>query len=119
MIVRAIDGAHDWTYGKGKNDYRSDLLAVAQNIDTRLSSFLNDCFFATDAGIDWFNLLGSKDQSALNLAVRTVLLNTEFVTGIIQITFSLDAQRHLSIAYGVQTTFSQPIFGTFITEFGA
>lgn len=106
MIVRSIDTEGDWNFGKGKNDYKKDNKAVAQSIKTRLSSFLGDCFFDANAGIDWFNLLGGKNQLAINLAVSTTLLNTEDVTEIKQLSVSLSAaSRQLSITYTVKTSF--------------
>lgn len=107
MRVRALDVNNDWEYGKGQNDYKTANNAVAQNIQTRLSSFLGDCFFDTGAGIDWFNLLGGKDQLALNLAVSAVILNTENVTGLLQLSIVLnDTTRNIVIRYNVQTTYS-------------
>lgn len=106
MRVRALDSDNDWTFGKGANDYKRDLHAVAQNIQTRLSSFLGDCIFDLGAGIDWFNLLGGKDQIALNLAISSVILNTKNVTGILQLSSTLDEARLFTIKYRVQTTFS-------------
>lgn len=113
MIVRALDDLEDWTYGKGKNDYRSGILATAQNIQTRVSSFLYDCFFATNEGIDWFNLLGGKNQLALNLAVSTTILNTENVTGLQQLSINLDVSRVIRIIYNVQTSYSRGVQGDF------
>lgn len=106
MIVRSIDVDGDWMFGKGKNDYKSRNAAIAQCIRTRLQSFLGDCFFNTAAGIDWFNLLGSKNQLALNLSISAVILNTADVTGIRQLSLSLTSTRLLSISYRVQTTYS-------------
>lgn len=107
MRVRALDGNGDFTYGKGRNNYLKDNAAIAQNIDTRLSSFLGDCFFDLGAGIDWFTFLGSKDQAGLNLAISTVILNTDGVTGILQLRTELDpATRDFSIQYDVLTTYS-------------
>lgn len=107
MRVRAIDSDHDWQYGKGQNDYKTGINAIVQSIDTRLYSFLGDCFFDTSAGIDWFTLLGGKDLTALNLAVSAVILNTDNVTGILQLSISLSTKRNVSISYKVQTTLSQ------------
>ncbi len=107
MRVRAIDGSHDWLFGKGQNDYVRNLAAVVQNINTRLSAFLGDCFFDNAAGIDWFNLLGNKDQLALNLAVSAVILNTENVTGIFQLSLTISVRRNIEIRYVVQTTYSR------------
>lgn len=107
MRVRALDVNHDWTFGTGKNNYLVGNNAIAQNIDTRLLSFLGDCFFDTGAGIDWFNLLGSKNELALNLAITAVILNTVGVTGLLQVSINLDINRNLTVVYRVQTTFSQ------------
>ena len=107
MRVRALDGTHDWTFGKGRNNYLRDNAAVAQNIDTRLNSFLGDCLFDSGAGIDWFNLLGNKNRLALNLAVSAVILNTAYVSGILQLSINLDSARNLTITYRVQTVFSR------------
>ena len=69
MRVRAIDDDGDWFFGKGQNDYKTQKSGVAQEIRTRLSSFYGDCFFDTEAGIDWFNLLGGRDKLAIQISV--------------------------------------------------
>lgn len=107
MRVRALDGSGDFTYGKGQNDYLRSNRAIGQNIQTRLLSFLGNCFWDLGAGLDWFNFLGSKDQIALNLAVSATILNTTGVTGIKQLSIVLEpTTRALTIAYRVQTTYS-------------
>ena len=117
-IVRALDTQGDWTYGKGRNDYKSDIDAVAQNIQTRLASFLNDCFFSLNSGIDWFNLIGSKNQTALNLAISAMILNTDFVTGILQLSVTLNSARNFRVVYNVQTTYSVSLVGEFTYNTG-
>jgi len=107
MIVRALDGDHDWTFGQGLNNYLKDQNAVAQDINTRLNSFLGDCFFDQGAGINWFGFIGSKESLALNLAISAVILNTLNVLSINQLYVRLTAQRAFSVAYDVQTSFSQ------------
>lgn len=107
MIVRGLDANNDWLFGKGKNDYNAQNKAVEQSIATRLRSFLGDCFFALDAGLDWFNLLGSKNQLALELAVRAVILNTPNVSAIIDVSINLDhTTRLISMQYTVETVFT-------------
>ncbi len=107
MRVRALDVNGDWTYGKGQNNYLTRNAAVAQNIQTRLMSFLGDCFFDLSAGIDWFTFLGGKDLLGLNLAVSAVILNSQDVTGIRQLSIDLDeTTRAVTIVYRVQTTYS-------------
>lgn len=106
MRVREIDVNHDWTFGKGQNNYLTANAAIVQNINTRLNSFLGDCFFNLGAGIDWFNLLGSKNQIGLNLSISATILNTQNVTGILQLGVDLDVNRNLTVTYQVQTTYS-------------
>lgn len=107
MIIRALNGAGDWEFGKGKNDYKRGLDAITQNIKTRLMSFLGDCFFDLTAGIDWFNLLGGKDKLALELAISSTILNTRDVTGILLLSVSESPSRQMTVIYRVQTTLGQ------------
>lgn len=106
MIVRSLDENGDFTYGKGINNYKTYNDAIAQSITTRLKSFLGDCFFATDQGIDWWNLLGSKNTIALNLAVSATILKTSGVTGIKQLNIILDRLRNITIQYEVTTIYT-------------
>ncbi len=107
MIVRGVDSNNDWLFGKGKSDYKYNLNALAQNIKTRLQSFLGDCFFAQSEGIDWWNLLGSKKLLDLRLAISSVLLNTDGVTGLIEVSVSLNRDRCVKITYAVSTVYGE------------
>lgn len=107
QIVRALDSDHDWTFGESLNNYLQGNAAIAQTINTRLSSFLGNCFFDLQTGIDWFNLLGSiNNEVALNLAISTVILNTTGVTGILQLSIALPTSRNFTVTYQVQTIYS-------------
>jgi len=125
MIVRALDSQGDWTYGKGENDYLSGSSAVGQMIQTRVLSFLGDCFFDTGAGIAWFSYLGAiGSETALNLAISTTILNTPdqagnpVVTGLKQLSVVLNRQtRNLSVQYQVITAFSS-VTGAFSYDLG-
>lgn len=116
MIVRALDSNHDWTFGAGLSNYKQANNAIAQNIDTRLNSYLGNCFFDLNAGIDWFNLLGAKNETALQLAIASQILQTEEVTGMNQLTVDLDrTTRVLTVEYEVQTVYST-VYNTFIFD---
>lgn len=125
MIIRGIDANGDWLFGKGGQDYVSGNLAVAQLIQSNILMFLNDCFFAMDQGIDWFNLLGNKNQTAISLAVNAAIINTTNVTSLVQSSINLArTARSLSIAYQVTTVYtgtSAPMVGSLsylVTESG-
>jgi hypothetical protein len=114
MRVRALDSNGDWTFGAGLNNYLTGTAAVSQAIATRLLSFLGDCFFATNEGIDWFTFLGgSKNQLALQLAINAVILNTQsqgvnVITNIVAVSVQLnDVTRAFTVTYEVTS-----IFGT-------
>lgn len=107
MIVRAVDAQNDWMFGKGRNDYKTGKYALEQNLSTRLNSYLGDCFFAISEGLDWFNLLGSKNQLALEFAVRALILNTENVTGIVSLDINLDSiSRRITMTYVLNSVFT-------------
>ena len=107
MKVRAIDSTNDWTFGKGRNNYKSGIDAVAQNIKTRLQSFLADCFFDMSAGLDWFNINSSKDLEAAKISIITLLLNTEDVIKVEEIAVSLGSNRIMLITYDVNTSYGR------------
>lgn len=110
MKVRALKDDNDWSFGRGRNDYVSDRKAVAQMVKTRLKSFLGDCFFDLGAGIDWFNLLGSKQEIELRLAISSTLLNTQGVLSIREISFTLGRQsRIFLVQYDLDTIYGNVI----------
>lgn len=113
MRVRKIDLNGDWTFGQSNSNYCADTISLAQNIKTRLQCFLGDAFSDLTLGIDWWLLLGGKNQLAAELAISTTILNTEGVTGLREISANLDARsRALSVQYEVNT-----IYGTVADEF--
>lgn len=103
MSTRGLDATGDWLFGKGQNDYVTGLQEVKQNVQTRLLVFLGECFFATDEGIDWFNLLGAKNKLALQLAISNVILNTYAVTKINSINITVNSLRAFTITYSIKT----------------
>lgn len=108
MIVRALDQDKDWTFGTSLNNYLRNKDAVIQNIATNLNSFFGDCFFDQQKGLNWFNLLGTKDQTSLNLAITTAILNTDQVISLSQLSVFLDEiTRNLRVTFTVQTTYGQ------------
>jgi len=107
MRTRAVDAQNDWFFGKGKNDYKVNIFAVAQNVKTRLQSFLGDCFFQSNAGLDWFNLMGDKNLPALELAISSVILNTAGVTGIVEISTTVGENREVITQYTIDTVYGR------------
>lgn len=113
MIFRALTPTGDWTFGNGIQNYATDQTAIALDISTALKVFLGECFWATNAGVDWWNLLGGKDQVNLLLQCRQVISSRDGVTKINSVSASLDrTTRRLSVAFNVDTIYSKNTTGT-------
>lgn len=108
MIFRNLDSNHDWTFGSGLQNFINGDPAIGLNINTRLLSWVNDCFFDMAAGIDWLNLLGSLgQQNVLDINLRRVILQSYGVTGLVGFSVNLSQQRLFSASYIINTIFSQ------------
>lgn len=112
MKFRQITNDGDWTFGKGLNNYARDNKAIGLNIRTRIYSWVGDCFFDTEAGIDWINRLGSKNQrQLLELDLRNIILQTDGVTGLLEFSTNLIG-RKFTADYSVQTVYSRSYVDT-------
>jgi len=111
MIIRgnSLDG--DWIYGIGKNAYKTENNAIAQNIQTKLQEWYGDCFFNLTAGVDWLNRLSNSQQDLLEQDIYSLILKCEGVVGVNQVSTSL-VDRKLTINYDVQTVFTQSVQNT-------
>ncbi|MDR2674457.1 MAG: hypothetical protein LBC18_06210 [Opitutaceae bacterium] len=113
MITRALDKNHDWTFGKGRQNYLRGERALTQSILTRLLSFTGDCFFDLSAGVDWWNLTGGKDRLSLLLQTRRVIAGADGVMAVNDLDAILDPKtRLLSLRYSVDTVYTLSQTGT-------
>lgn len=120
MIIRALDGQHDFQFGKGLQTYLKNDNAIAENIQTRLLSFLNDCFFDSTAGIDWIRLLGnraSKEEIILNC--RGIILQSYGVVRVNTILINSYDNRNLNLTYDINTIFTQRFSSSLINTLEA
>lgn len=111
MAFRNLDGQHDWVFGSGKNSYVTENQEIGLNIRTRVLSFLGDCFFATEEGIDWWNLLDMGKQEQLENSIQETIKNTPGVTAINSVDVVLGANRKITITYDIQTIYSESYTG--------
>jgi hypothetical protein len=109
LIIRNLDANHDWTFGQGQQNYLTGQSAIAENINTRLLSFINDCYFDLQTGVDWFRLLGSHStQQEITLSCRAIILASYGVLRVnsINATFN-DEQRNIILTYNIDTIFTR------------
>lgn len=109
MIIRNLDSNGDWQFGQGLGNYISGNPGIGLNIKTRLKSWVGDCFFAMNAGVDWTNRLSLKNQKRiLDAELRRIILQSYGVTGIVSFFSALNSERRIySANYEVITIFSQ------------
>lgn len=101
MRFRNLTAYGDWCFGKGRNSFLQNDEALMMNIKTRLLSFLGDCFFDTEAGIDWWNLIGGKDLKSLIASIQRVVLRSSQVKRIVDLDYTLN-NRVFSIRLSVE-----------------
>ena len=119
MIFRNLDSNHDFTFGSGLANYISGNAAIGLNIETRILSWVGDCFFDTGAGIDWSNRLGSKNQlTLLKLDLQRIILQSYGVTGIVSLNVGLTG-RGFYATYTVNTIFSSGYSNTVTQDLAA
>ncbi|PHS61060.1 MAG: hypothetical protein COB09_19115 [Thalassobium sp.] len=112
MTFRNLTENHDWTFGSGLQNYTSGNQAIGIDIKTRLLSWIGDCFFAENEGIDWKNRIGSKNQrNLLENDIRRIILKTQGVTELLSFDTILN-DRNFTASYSINTIFSQEYIDT-------
>lgn len=107
MIIRALDQNSDWTFGRGKSDYKQDQDALKQNIDTKLKEWVGDCFFNQNAGINWQTRLAAGNQKdRLEQELSSLILKIDGVVNVALITVEV-ANRKFTVNYEIETIYSQ------------
>ena len=106
MSFRNLDENHDWTFGCGTSNYVTQNQEIGLNIKTRVLSFLGDCFFAPNEGIDWWHLMEYNKREEAENAIMNTIITTPGVTKINKIDSILNAKRELIISYDIDTIYT-------------
>ena len=112
MGFRNLDDNHDWTFGVGRNNYVIENQEIELNIETRVLSFLGDCFFAITEGIDYWNLLEYNKQDQLENAVMNTIAQTDGVQKVENVDILLGSNRHITLSYTIYTIYSTTLNAT-------
>lgn len=111
MKIRAIDSVGDWKFGKGLSSYNIENAAIAENVATRIKSWINDCWFDADAGLDWARLLGSRGTAEeIALSVRATILESYGVLKCNSIEPKIEG-RKMTLTFNIDTIYSQDVDG--------
>lgn len=108
MKIRRLNKNGDWTFGRGISNYADSDEAILLNCKTRLMSFKNDWFLDQNQNIDWFTILGQKnnEQTIIN-EVERVCLNSEGIVKVVSIEVVKSDNRSANIEIVVNTIFSE------------
>ena len=107
MIFRNLTPGHDWVFGKGAQNYLKDDDAIGLNIETRLLSWIGDCFFDRAAGVDWLNRMGLKDQQdLLTQECKLIVMQSFGVTKVNNFNADFISDRAINLTYNITTIFS-------------
>ena len=108
MRVSRLTSDNDWTFGKGKANHALNSEAIRQNVATRIKSFANDWFLDISANIDWFNILGNKNnEQIIRSEVTRVVLATEGIATLDKFELIVD-ERKANIIIEFTDIFEEP-----------
>ncbi|MBP2156854.1 hypothetical protein [Erwinia rhapontici] len=109
MIVSALDKDNDWTLGRGRQNYITGGIAIAQKVKTRVRSFSNDNPLNMDDNIDWLYLLSEKNTEQETLReIERVVLATDGVMRIIELSMTVNKNtRNQVIELRIETVFDE------------
>jgi hypothetical protein len=110
MRYRTLDANGDYTFGQnGANFLIDSPSAVAQAILTRLKLIQGEWFLDQTAGTPYnTQILGTGTESTRDLAVQTVILETQGVTEIVDYASNFEpSTRTFTVAATVNTQFGQ------------
>lgn len=112
MIFRALDADGDWRFGAGKASYARFNDAILLNIQTVIKSFLSECFYATDFGIPWFDLINYRNKEIVVLYIKGIISACYGVIEINEIEYTYSLERTFEIKYNINTQYVNNILGT-------
>lgn len=120
MTFRKLDENGDWTFGQGLSNYEKDEAAIDLNIQTRLLSWVGDCFFDLQSGIDWKHRLDMGQAQTLVDEIKSNLISAYGVVAVNSLSADLNrVTRHINIQYNIQTFFSPSFQQSIIQTAGA
>lgn len=106
-MFRSLDASHDWNFGQGLQSYVTGEQAIGLNIQTRILSFLGNCFFDTLAGINWLIYFGTPGQTQqILLSVQACILQSYGVTKVNQVTLNESATKQITLTFNIYDIFS-------------
>jgi len=107
LRVRGLTADGDWSWGNGKANYKNDSKFIKQSVVTRVKSFKYDWFLDIQTNIDWWNILGQKNnEEIIRSQVYKTVSETEGVTAIKSLEINTNTEtRNATITISLKTVF--------------
>ena len=112
MIFRQVDTKNDWKLGGGMSSYATANNAIMLGIATTLRTFLGECFFNTDIGVNWFQLINERNKDYVILSIKSAISGCYGVVSVNEVTYTYDVSRVLKITYTINTLYENNVQGT-------
>jgi hypothetical protein len=115
MRYRALDANGDYSGGRGGGNFLINSPAcVAQSVLTRLRLWQGEWFLDITEGTPWLQqVLGKFSKPIYDLAIKTRVLGTQGVTGIVNYSSTRDdVTRKLTVQMTINTQFGQAEIAT-------
>lgn len=110
MRYRAMDADRDYTFGRGRNNFLVNSPAtVAQAVLTRLLLMTDEWFLDLTEGTPYATqILGKYTEGTRDMAIRSRILDTQGVTGIVAYNSIVDReQRTFTVSATIDTLYGQ------------
>jgi hypothetical protein len=114
MIFRSLDSNGDWIYGGGLASYATLNDAIVLSITTTLKTFYTECFFNTEAGLPWFDLINFKNKDLVVLYIKSAISEISGVVAVNEIEYTYNLNREFTINYNIDTLYKKNLLGTVI-----
>lgn len=109
MIVRTVDKEWDFKFGHGIADYASQSLGIAYDLKMKILSWYRDCFFSQNSGIDYKNLIGSKNaKDLIDSEVKRIISEEEGVDEVLSFESSVE-DRDYKLTARLKTVYNETI----------
>lgn len=114
MIFRSLDSNGDWVFGSGKASYANTNQAIIFSIETSLRTFFGECFFDTQIGQQWFDIVDYRNKDLIVLTIKSAITQLYGVINVNELEYTYDVNRVLTIKYDIDTLYTKHLLGTVV-----
>lgn len=106
QLTRIMDSNDDMTFGQGLQNFATGAQACAQNVVTRLRTFMGEWFLDTSFGTPWHQdiLIKPENRPLAEADLKSVILGTVGINSILSFSFTQKG-REATVQVSVDTLY--------------